>query len=50
MKPYIQRKKKKMKVFFNMGFNNRWKKILREDIRKKLEDVFKNEMEDIGYI
>ena len=20
-----------------MGFNNRWKKILREDIRKKLE-------------
>ena len=38
------------KVFFNMGFNNRWKKILREDIRKKLEDVFKNEMKDIGYI
>ena len=37
------------KVFFNMGFNNRWKKILREDIRKKLEDIFKNEMEDIGY-
>ena len=33
-----------------MGFNNRWKKILREDIRKKLEDVFKNEMKDIGYI
>jgi len=41
--------KKEKKVFFNMGFNNRWKKILREDIRKKLEDVFKNEMEDIGY-
>ena len=42
--------KKEKKVFFNMGFNNRWKKILREDIRKKLEDVFKNEMKDIGYI
>ena len=38
------------KIFFNKGFNNRWKKILREDIRKKLEDVFKNEMKDIGYI
>ena len=42
--------KKEKKVFFNMGFNNRWKKILRKDIRKKLEDVFKKEMEDIGYI
>lgn len=42
--------KKEKKVFFNMGFNNRWKKILRKDIREKLEDVFKNEMEDIGYI
>ena len=41
--------KKEKKVFFNMGFNNRWKKILRDDIRKKLEDIFKNEMEDIGY-
>tara|TARA_B100001248_G_scaffold216744_1_gene171717 strand:+ start:729 stop:1565 length:837 start_codon:yes stop_codon:yes gene_type:complete len=37
------------KIFFNKGFNNRWKKILRDDIRKKLEDIFKNEMEDIGY-
>ena len=42
--------KKKMKVFFNMGFNNRWKKLLRNDIRIKIENVFKNEMEDIGYI
>ena len=33
-----------------MGFNNRWKKILRDDIRKKLENAFKNEMKDIGYI
>ncbi len=37
------------KIFFNKGFNNRWKKILRDDIRKKLEDIFENEMEDIGY-
>ena len=42
--------KRKMKVFFNMGFNNRWKKMLRDDIRIKIENAFKNEMEDIGYI
>ena len=46
---YSEEKKKK-KVFFNMGFNNRWKKLLRNDIRIKIENVFKNEMEDIGYI
>ena len=33
-----------------MGFNNRWKKMLRDDIRIKIENAFKNEMEDIGYI
>ena len=27
-KPYTT-KRKKNKVFFNMGFNNRWKKLLR---------------------
>ena len=49
-KPYTTKKKKKNKVFFNMGFNNRWKKLLREDIRKKIETEFAKEMKELGYI
>ena len=41
--------KKKIK-FFNLGFNNRWKRLLREDIRKKIEDEFKEEMKELGYL
>ena len=33
-----------------MGFNNRWKKLLREDIRKKIEIEFSKEMKELGYI
>ena len=46
---YIK-KEKRNKVFFNMGFNNRWKKLLREDIRKKIEIEFSKEMKELGYI
>ena len=46
---YSEEKKRK-KVFFNLGFNNRWKKILRSDIREKIEHVFNKEMKEIGYI
>ena len=42
--------KKEKKIFFNLGFNNRWKKLLRDDIRQKIEHVFKDEMKEIGYI
>jgi len=44
------KEEKKNKVFFNMGFNNRWKKLLREDIRKKIETEFAKEMKELGYI
>ena len=44
------KEEKKNKVFFNMGFNNRWKKLLREDIRKKIEIEFSKEMKELGYI
>ena len=33
----FSKKNKKKKIFFNLGFNNRWKKLLRDDIKKKLK-------------
>ena len=35
--------------FFNLGFNNRWKKILPSDIRNKVEDKFREEIKELGY-
>ena len=35
--------------FFNLGFNNRWQKILPSDIRRKIEDRFKKEIKELGY-
>ena len=46
----FSKEEKKKKVFFNLGFNNRWKKLLREDIRKKIEIEFKKEMKELGYL
>ena len=46
----FSKEKNKKKVFFNLGFNNRWKNLLREDIRKKIEKEFKLEMKDLGYL
>ena len=43
-------KDKKKRTFFNLGFNNRWKKLLREDIRKNLESNFRSEMKELGYL
>ena len=41
---------KKKKVFFNLGFNNRWKKLLKEEIREKIEIEFNKEMRELGYL
>ena len=41
---------KKFKSFFNLGFNNRWKKILPSDITDKIEGSFNKEMKEIGYL
>ena len=38
------------KNFFHLGPNNDWKKFLNDDIRKKIEENFKNEMEELGYL
>lgn len=36
--------------FFNLGPKNDWKKILDEKIRKKIEEAFKKEMVELGYL
>ncbi len=36
--------------FFNLGPNNKWQVLLNNEIRKKIEINFKNEMKELGYI
>ena len=44
-------KKKNEKIpFFNMGFKSDWKKILNKSTVKKIEEKFRKEMMDIGYL
>jgi len=40
----------KRKMFFNLGFNNRWKELLRKDIREKIEKQFYTEMNELDYL
>ena len=40
----------KKKPFFNLGPENNWKKILDDKVRIKIEKVFKDEMEELGYL
>ena len=37
-------------TFFNLGPKNDWKKMLDEKIRKKIEEAFKKEMVELGYL
>ena len=37
------------KRFFNLGFNNRWQKILPKNILLKLNNTFQNDLNDLGY-
>ena len=39
----------KKKRFFNLGFNNRWQKILPKNILLKLNNSLQNELNDLGY-
>ena len=39
---------KKIK-FFNMGFNNRWQKILPKEILKKINKNLHHELNELGY-
>ena len=45
----ISKKTGKKLNFFNLGFNNRWQKILSDDIKKKMNLSFKRELEELGY-
>ena len=45
---YIQIWREK-KRFFNLGFNNRWQKILPKNILLKLNNTFQNDLNDLGY-
>ena len=40
----------KDKPFFNLGPNNKWQNLLEDKIRYKIENAFKNEMKELGYI
>ena len=35
--------------FFNLGFNNRWQKILPKNILNKLNNTLQNELNELGY-
>ncbi len=45
----VNSKSGKKKRFFNLGFNNRWQKILPKNILSKLNYTFQNELNDLGY-
>ena len=38
------------KKFFNLGPSNDWKKLLDKDIRLEIEEKFKGEMLELGYL
>jgi hypothetical protein len=46
----IDKKTGKKIPFFNLGPKNDWKKTLNHNIKKKIEDKFQKEMEEIGYL
>jgi len=41
--------KSKKVSFFNLGPKNDWKKMIDDDLRKKIEHEFKIEMSELGY-
>ena len=36
--------------FFNLGFNNRWQKLLPLDIKKRVNEKFKENLEELNYL
>ncbi len=45
---YSHKTKKKVN-FFNLGFNNRWNKILPSDIKEKISKILNEEIKELGY-
>ena len=35
--------------FFNLGFNNRWQKILPTDIKNQTNEIFKENLNELSY-
>ncbi|MDA8851603.1 sulfotransferase domain-containing protein [Candidatus Pelagibacter sp.] len=46
----IDKKTGKKINFFNLGKKNNWKKIITPKIKEKIEDTFKEEMKELGYL
>jgi len=46
----INKKTGEIKTFFNMGKKNDWKKILNQETRNLIENKFKKEMIELGYL
>ena len=46
----INKKSGKKITFFNLGKKNDWKKIITPTIKQKIENAFKEEMEELGYL
>ena len=46
----INKKTGKKISFFNLGKKNDWKKLIDPTIKKKIENAFKEEMEELGYL
>jgi len=45
----ISKKTGKKLNFFNLGFNNRYQKILEDDFKKKMNLNFQNDLKELGY-
>ena len=45
-----QTNKKLNQKFFHLGPKNKWKDILDDKIKDKIELIFKDEMKDLGYL
>ena len=45
-----QDRKKRKRTFFKYGPKNNWKLDLDKNNRTKIEDAFKNEMIELGYL
>ena len=45
-----KKNKEMKKKFFNLGPRNKWENILEEKTKIKIETLFKNEMQELGYL
>ena len=45
-----KRNKELNKKFFNLGPKNKWQNILDKEKLKEIEEIFKTEMKELGYL